>query len=187
LTGKIIAICGGTCSGKSTFAHQAPGAVVLSTDNYYYDVTKQVLQADGTINFEDPASAELQACVQACQKLAAGEAVDVPLYDKASLLRTGYQRVEPPANGLVVIEGNFAFEQPIKAVAKPLIFLDISIETRKSRRLKRDVEVGIPLEVIMQRLDDVDQYEKKHLDRLRSLADTILTEQEIESYWTAVK
>jgi uridine kinase len=176
--GKIIAICGGTCSGKSTFASQAPGAIVIATDDYY---------RDGMMNVDDPTSVDLEACAQACQKLALGEAVDIPMYLKVTYSRTGYQLIQAPASGLIIVEGIFAFEPSIRAVANSLIFLDVDLEERKKRRFERDTTLGKSMDDIIHNLSNVELAEKEHLNRLRELADIVLSESAMKDYWLTLQ
>jgi uridine kinase len=183
LTAKIIAIAGGTCSGKSYFAKQAPDSVVVSTDAFYRELAVQVRRQDGSINWEDPAAVDLDACAAACKALATGNAADIPIYDMVTDSRIGSRRVEAPSGGLVMLEGLFAFEPELASIADMLIFLDVSIETRKSRRLERDIARGIEIEKILLCLRDAEKAESETLDKLRQMAHIVLSEQDIGMYW----
>lgn len=180
---RIIAISGGTCSGKSTFARRAPTSIVLSTDDYYKDLSEQIRREDGTINWEDPRAVDLNACAIACQALSRGEPVDIPIYDMSTDSRIGFKQIAPKAPGLVVIEGLFAFEPEIVSIADVLIFLDVDMEMRKNRRLARDTELGVSVDKIMRCLHDVQLAEEAQLAQSRKLAHIVLSENDKETYW----
>ena len=183
MAARIIAISGGTCSGKSSFAKMAPASVVLSTDDFYRDLSEQRRRQDGTIDWEDPIAADLKACTAACKTLAGGKAVEVPIYDMLTDSRVGFRRVEPPCGGFVLVEGLFAFEPEFIAIAADLIFLDVDIEIRKSRRLKRDIALGFSVTDVQRYLRDVEVAEEHRLVKFRRLAHVVLCEKEMEKYW----
>ncbi len=183
LEAKIVAISGGTASGKSTFARQSHGAAVVSTDDFYLDIEDLTPQPDGSVNWEDPQTADLAACRQACRLLAQGQTVELPIYDKPSSKRRGYRQAAPPAGGLVIIEGLFAFEDQIASLADILIFLDVSMDVRRSRRLERDMASGVAVDLILANLCNAEAAEKVQLDSWRQRAHVVLTEREMLTYW----
>ena len=183
LKAKIIAISGGTCSGKSTFAKRSPGSIVISTDDFYLNQGELTPGPDGTLNWEDPDSADLAACRASCEMLARGEAVDVPIYDIPTSSRIGFKRLEAPSGGLVIIEGLFAFEEQITSLADVLIFLDVSLDVRRTRRLARDLAVGVEVDLILTNLCNAEASEREKLESLRKQAHVVLTESDISDYW----
>lgn len=180
---KIVAVSGGSCSGKSTFANQAPFGVVVSTDDFYLTAEEVVPEEDGTINWEHPTAVDLKACAEACLRLAAGETVDVPIYSMLTDRRIGYRRVENAAKRLVILEGIFAFEPIFASVVDKFVFLDVSREVRFNRRLERDLARGVALDVILRNLGNAEMSEQSSLAILRQRADVIVTDNEISSFW----
>jgi uridine kinase len=84
-TSQIIAICGGSGSGKSTLAQKFVGAAVLSTDHFYRDLEELTPREDGSYDFDHPSSVDLEACAEACLRLADSEDAVIPVYDIATL------------------------------------------------------------------------------------------------------
>ncbi|HEY9755301.1 MAG TPA: hypothetical protein V6C97_09075 [Oculatellaceae cyanobacterium] len=180
---KIVAVSGGSCSGKSTFANQAPCGVVVSTDDFYLTAEEVVPEEDGTINWEHPTAVDLKACAEACLRLAAGETVDVPIYSMLTDRRIGYRRVDNADKRLVILEGIFAFEPIFAGVVDKFVFLDVSREVRFNRRLERDLARGVALEVILRNLGNAEMSEQSSLAILRQRANIIVTDNEVSSFW----
>jgi uridine kinase len=180
---KIVAVSGGSCSGKSTFANKAPFGVVVSTDDFYLTAEECLPEEDGTINWEHPSAVDLKACVEACLQLAAGGTVDIPIYSIMTDRRIGYRRVENTAKRLVILEGIFAFEPLFSPIVDKFVFLDVGREVRFNRRLARDLGRGVPLEVILRNLGNAETSEHTTLAILRQRANVILKDNDVASFW----
>src|SRR5262249_45495570 len=129
-------------------------------------------------DFDHPSSVDLQACADACLKLADGEDVMIPVYDMRSWRRVGQQLVPPSKNKIVVIEGIFAFHSPLHEIATLRIFIDTPIDQRMARRLRRDVERGrSTLDTIRHSLQVEEAY-SRFVEPMRELADLILMGEE---------
>lgn len=176
---QIIAICGGSGSGKSTLSHRFIGAAVLATDSFYYDLTALSPREDGSYDFDHPSSVDLESCANACSKLSRGEDVTIPVYDMRTCSRTGYQLVAPPKNGIVVIEGIFAFHSPLYELATLRIFIDTPVDQRMARRLRRDAERGRTTLDIIRRSLQVEEAYIRYVEPMRHLADLILMGEEM--------
>lgn len=176
---QIIAICGGSGSGKSTLARKFVGAAILSTDSFYKDLDDLTPKEDGSFDFDHPSAIDLEACAQACQKLARGEDTTIPVYSMRSCTRVGEQIVPAPQRKIVVIEGIFAFYSPLNELATLRIFIDTPIDQRMARRLRRDVERGrSTLETIKHSLQ-VEAAYMRYVEPMRDLADLILMGEEM--------
>ncbi|HEY9867918.1 MAG TPA: hypothetical protein V6D08_01820 [Candidatus Obscuribacterales bacterium] len=177
---QIIAICGGSGSGKSTLARKFVGASVISTDSFYRDITELTPREDGTYDFDHPSSVDLEACAEACLKLADLEDVTIPVYDMRTCRRVGTQVVPAPPNRIVVVEGIFAFHSPLHEVATLRIFIDTPVDQRMARRLRRDSERGrSTLETIRHSLYVEEAY-TRYVEPMRHLADLILMGEEMK-------
>jgi uridine kinase len=177
---QIIAICGGSGSGKSTLARKFVGASVISTDSFYKDITELTPREDGTYDFDHPSSVDLEACAEACLKLADLEDVTIPVYDMRTCRRVGTQVVPAPPNRIVVVEGIFAFHSPLHEVATLRIFIDTPVDQRMARRLRRDSERGrSTLETIRHSLYVEEAY-TRYVEPMRHLADLILMGEEMK-------
>lgn len=176
---QIIAICGGSGSGKSTLAKKFIGASIIATDHFYRDLEELTPSPDGTFDFDHPSSVDLDACAEACLRLARGEDTMIPVYEMRSCKRVGTQLVPSGKNDIVIVEGIFAFHSPLHDIATLRIFIDTPIDQRMARRLRRDVERGrSTLETIKHSLQVEEAY-TRFIEPMREHADLVLMGEEM--------
>ncbi|MBX9687728.1 MAG: hypothetical protein K2X27_13565 [Candidatus Obscuribacterales bacterium] len=177
---QIIAVCGGSGSGKSTLARKFVGAAIVATDHFYKSLDKLDLNPDGSYDFDHPSAVDLEACAEACQNLQKGEDVWIPVYDMRSSRRMGTQMIPAPTNGIVVVEGIFAFHSPLDEISNLRIFIDTPVDQRMARRIRRDVERGRnTLETIKHSIHVEEAY-TRYIEPMRLLADLVLMGDEIK-------
>lgn len=179
-TAQIIAICGGSGSGKSTLSRKFVGAALLTTDHFYKDIDLLTPREDGSFDFDHPASVDLDECANAALTLARGENVTIPFYDMRTYKRTGTQLVAAPKNGLVIVEGIFAFHSPLHEISTLRIFIDTPIDQRMARRIRRDVERGRSTMETIRRSLQVEEAYEHFIQPMRELADLILQGEEMK-------
>lgn len=179
-TAQIIAICGGSGSGKSTLARKFVGAAQLTTDHFYKNLDLLTPRPDGSFDFDHPSTVDLGECADACLALAKGEDVTIPVYDMRSCTRTGTQLVAAPKNGLVVIEGIFAFHSPLHEISTLRIFIDTPIDQRMARRIRRDIDRGRSTMDTIRRSVEVEDAYERFIQPMRELADLILQGEEMK-------
>jgi len=139
----IILVCGGSCSGKSSFAKLFKHALVLSMDHFYVGKDQMVADEKGNYDFDAPESVDIVGCAEAVKELAERKTVTIPVYDMKTSDRVGTQKVEvPPDTELIVVEGIFSFYSPLRETSELRIFLDTPMEVRVARRMLRDTEKG---------------------------------------------
>jgi uridine kinase len=177
---QIIAICGGSGSGKSTLARKFVGAAIVATDHFYKSLDKLDLNPDGTYDFDHPSAVDLEACGDACTKLADGEDVWIPVYDMVSCRRMGTQLIPAPKSGIVIVEGIFAFHNPLNEISSLKIFIDTPVDQRMARRIKRDVERGRNTIETIKHSIHVEEAYIRYVEPLRQHADLILMGDEIK-------
>ncbi len=182
----LIGICGGSGSGKTTFAHKvlkhaAPDGIgVLHMDSYYLPTLPRThYTATGKPNFDHPDAFDWELLRQHLAELRQGKAVRSPVYDFAESVRSeDYIEVGP--SKIVIVEGIFTlFDQAIREMLDIKCFLHVDSDIRFTRRLHRDVkERGRSLEsVIAQYYDTVRPMYQKYLDPQRQYADFIVGEE----------
>lgn len=140
----IIALAGASGSGKSTLADELArslGGIHFSLDSYYRDLGHLQWEERTRANFDDPGMIEVGLLAAHVAELAAGRAIERPVYDFAAYTRVPgvTERVEPAE--LVIVEGLFALSY---AELRPYYQLSVYVDTPDalcfSRRMKRDVE-----------------------------------------------
>lgn len=140
---RFLGIAGPSCSGKSSLArylaaHLADGAATLSLDAYYRDRADLEPEARARLNFDAPEALDLELLDRHLERLAAGEAVDRPLYDFTTHRREPRTEVLAP-RAWVVVEGLFALHwEAIRRRYLAAIFIEAAENLCLSRRLARD-------------------------------------------------
>lgn len=140
----IIAIAGGSCSGKTTLARHlqhrlgAANAMLIRQDDYYFDIRDRA-EGDEMPNFDVPEALDFALLAENLQTLKEGEAVQLPNYDF-----TTHQRIratEPlDAKTFTIVEGLLLLNDPvIREQSDVSIYMRCPYETRFERRLTRDV------------------------------------------------
>lgn len=136
----LIAIAGGSCSGKTTLARHLydalseDRAVLMRQDDYYHSCDGKDLP-----NFDAPEALDFDSLAADLIKLKAKQAISAPLYDFTThKRRKETQNILP--RDVIILEGIL-----ILAVAqlRPLIdyacFIECEETIRFNRRLKRDI------------------------------------------------
>ena len=140
----IVAICGGSGSGKTTFAGRLQKRLgegrcsLLQQDSYYRDHSDRFDYDGGSINFDHPGAIDFALLSQHLAELREGRSVSTPVYDFATHRRLE-ATVTVPARPLIVVEGMLILSQ--RAVREHFdvkVFIDAPENVRLSRRLSRD-------------------------------------------------
>jgi uridine kinase len=143
---RIVVLAGPSGSGKSRLASRL-GLPVLRLDNFYRDGDDASLpSAFGIVDWDDSASWNHAAAVEAACRLAREGAADVPVYDIPTSRGTGTSLLETGGAPLVVAEGIFAAEV-IPDLRDAGVLADAICLTHPSvvtfvRRLTRDLREG---------------------------------------------
>ena len=138
-------ISGGSGAGKTTFTRRllqelGPGrASVIAFDSYYRDQGHLSPAERSLVNYDHPDSLDHELFAADVNRLRAGSAVDVPIYDFATHTRTkDTVRVEP--SGLVIVEGILLLSFPgIVELLDLAVYIDVPEDVRLDRRIRRDV------------------------------------------------
>jgi len=144
----IIAIAGGSCSGKTTLARHlqhrlgASQAMLIRQDDYYHDIRdrdKTSQRGHEIPNFDIPEALDFMLLAENLMRLKQGEEVALPNYDF-----TTHQRIratEPlSAKAYTILEGLLLLNDPvIRELADVSIYMRCPYEIRLERRLARDV------------------------------------------------
>lgn len=179
----IIAVVGGTGSGKTTVAtaiHEAVGlgAALLDQDAYYRDLSDLTLDDRRKVNFDHPDSIDTELLAHHLEELAAGRAIDKPTYDFAAHTRAAESvRVEP--REVIIVEGILLLaDARLRELFDIRIFVDVGDDVRFIRRLLRDTrERGRTMDhVIQQYLTTVRPMHLEFVEPSKRYADVILPE-----------
>jgi uridine kinase len=141
----VIAIGGGSASGKTTLAGALPGALVplssalIAEDDYYKDNQAEPGFVAEAYNFDHPDARDHGLLAAHLDALRAGQGVDQPLYDfTIHGRRPQTRRIEPC--DVVIVEGIHILCTPDLLRRVDLkVYVDTPDDVRLARRLLRDV------------------------------------------------
>jgi uridine kinase len=181
----IISICGGSGSGKTTFADKIRKNVdfevsILHMDSYYLPkLPKDLKTPSGKPNFDHPDAFDWNLLCKHLQDLKDGKAIKAPHYDFKKNARLKTSSIVKPTE-VILFEGIFSlYEEEIRKLCDITAFLHVEADIRFIRRLNRDVEErGRSLDsVITQYYETVRPMYQKYLDPQRQFADFIVGEE----------
>ena len=178
----IIGIAGGSGSGKSTVARKVAEALsgasvaFIDMDAYYRNYAHLPMEERKRINWDHPDAFDTDLLVSHLALLAAGQAIEKPIYDFLTHTRsTATQRIAPA--DVAVIDGILLFaDERVRAMCDVKVFVDADADIRLIRRLRRDVmKRGRTLdEVITQYLDTVQPMHLQFVEPSKRYADVIV-------------
>lgn len=178
----LIGIGGGTGSGKSYLSEKIASSFPvgdiarIDCDSYYRDISHLPLSERLKINFDDPASLDLDLLLGHLQSLLNGQSIKKPLYDFATHLRSSKYELITPCP-VLLLEGIFAFcDARIRSLLHYKIYVDSDPDLRLIRRLRRDVaERGrLMNSVIEQYLSSVRPMHFRYVEPTKVYADFLL-------------
>ena len=178
----IIAIAGGTASGKSTVVKEIVESFksvdisVICHDDYYKDQSHLTMEQRLQTNYDHPNSLDNELLVSHLKALMNGESINKPQYDFVCHNRKS-ETVEVFPTKVIILEGILVLEErKIRECADVKIFVSCDEDLRFIRRLKRDIEErGRTLDnVINQYLSTVKPMFNKYVSPSSKHADIII-------------
>jgi uridine kinase len=179
-----IGVAGGSGSGKSTVVAALVEAVgqenvaLLPHDAYYRPYSELPLDDRRRLNWDHPDRLETELLVRHLSELAAGKAIERPVYDFNTYSRLPQsERVE--ARAVVIVDGILILTEPaLRDLLDIKVFVDTDADIRFIRRLRRDiVERGRELSsVVEQYLKTVRPMHLEFVEPSKRYADLIIPE-----------
>lgn len=183
----VLALGGGTASGKTTIAHmlsERTGALHLSHDRYYVDAPDPE-----AFNYDHPDALDTERLVSDLGTLREGAVARLPIYDFKSHRRVPQPEAVEPKQ-MVVVEGILALHDArVRALSDLTVYVDAADDIRLARRLLRDIaERGrTPHQVIDQYLKTVRPMHLTYVAPSRAHAEMVVSgEGELEDSVTSV-
>ena len=141
----IIAIAGGSSSGKSTVVREIVESLksvditVICHDDYYKDQSHLTMEERVLTNYDHPNSLD-NTLLEHLQTLIAGKSIQKPIYDFVVHNRKK-ETIEIKPTKVIIVEGILVLEEKkIRDCADVKIFVQCDDDTRFARRLRRDIE-----------------------------------------------
>jgi len=180
----VIAVAGGTGSGKTTVAREilervgAQHIAYIPHDAYYRSLSHLTPDQRAQVNFDHPDSLETELLIEHLKELRTGHAVEIPVYDFTTHTRTPHTRRVEPAP-VILVEGILIFVAPeLRKLFDVKIYVDTDADVRFIRRLQRDIqERGRTVEsVCEQYLSTVRPMHLEFVEPSKRYADIIIPE-----------
>lgn len=178
----IIAIAGGTASGKSTVVDEIVSKLssvditVIRHDDYYKDQSHLSMEERLKTNYDHPQSLDNDLLASHLKDLSLGKSIYKPLYDFVEHNRKK-ELVKIDSTKVIILEGILVLEEKkLRDYADVKIFVKCDEDIRFIRRLKRDIEErGRTLDnVIHQYLTTVKPMFNKYVNPSSRYADIII-------------
>ena len=179
----LIAIAGGTASGKTTVVDEiinhfhSEDVAVICQDNYYKALDDISLEERRKINYDHPNSFDLDLLYEDLSKLIEGKTIHSPVYDFKEHNRKKDETISISATKVIILEGILAlYDSRIRSLSDILIYVESDPDVRFIRRLKRDIhERGRDLDsVIVQYLSTVKPMYDEYIAPTKRFADIII-------------
>jgi len=179
---KIIGICGGSGSGKTTIVRKISELIsdfVFLPQDSYYKSAEFISNTNITaFNFDHPEAFDNELLIEHLTRLKDGQSIQVPRYDFVHHRReTETTLVEPKK--LIIFEGIMIYtDKRVRDLIDLKIFVDTPDDIRFIRRLSRDIkERGRTVDsVIEQYLNVVRPGHFEFIEPTKACADIIIPE-----------
>lgn len=177
---KIIAICGGSATGKTTLSNMlkqvySENILVVSQDEYYKAFDTITFEEKKKINYDHPNSFDINLLIRNLIKLKNGENVESPIYSFSSYTRVG-TKIDYP-KPVIILEGMLVLHYPeIRKIIDKAIYLDSSENTRVHRMIERDIsERNRTQEMVINQYNrDIKIMHNKYVETQKQYADVII-------------
>ena len=144
---QVIAIAGGSASGKTTIANQLydcfkgqHNVVIIRQDDYYKDQSHLSMEERVKTNYDHPLAFDNDLLIQHLNQLMNGETIEKPTYDYTVHNRSDVTETIKPCD-VIVLEGLFVLEsENLRDLLDMKIFVDTDADIRFIRRMVRDVK-----------------------------------------------
>ena len=178
----VVAIAGGSGSGKSTFTRELTERFpkgtfsVVFLDDYYRSRPDIGPHNIDQANFDHPDALDFELLRDHLAQLRAGHPVECPVYDFKTHSRLARTHTVEPAP-IILVDGVLLLSHPSVTASFDLrIFVEASADMRLIRRLERDLnERGRPLESSLRHyLSSVREMHEVFVEPARSTAHAII-------------
>jgi uridine kinase len=179
---KLIGICGGSGSGKTTIVRKLSEITgdfqVIPQDNYYKSATFVNNANITAFNWDHPTAFDTDLLFEQLLSLKHGQTIEMPTYDFVGNCRRS-QTVTVVPGRLVVLEGILILaEKRIRELLDLSIYVDTPDDIRFIRRMKRDIaDRGRTVDsVVEQYLEVVRPGHYEFIEPTKAFADLIIPE-----------
>lgn len=178
----IIAVAGGSASGKTTVTNEilekldVNSVLIIKHDDYYQDQSHLTLEERYLTNYDHPNSLDNDLLVKHLKQLINGQTVFKPTYDFVLHTRSDQKEVLQPKR-VIILEGILILtDKRLRDLSDIKLFVELDDDLRFIRRLNRDIlERGRTLDsVVNQYLKTVKPMYHQFVEPTKRYADVII-------------
>lgn len=178
---KIIAVAGGSASGKSSIVKQIDRTfkddlIVIGHDNYYKAHDDITFEQRSKLNYDYPGAFDNELFYQDLLKLQSGLSIDMPTYDYTIHTRSK-ETIKVNPTKIILIEGILVLEdKKIRDITDTKVYIDADSDVRLQRRILRDTkERERSLESVLEQfIKQVKPMHEKYVEPTKKYADIII-------------
>lgn len=178
---KIIAVAGGSASGKSSIVkhidrHFKDDLIVIGHDNYYKAHDDISFDQRAKLNYDYPGAFDNKLFYEDLKKLQKGKSIEMPTYDYTVHTRSDKTITIHPTK-IILIEGILVLEDKnIRDITDTKVFIDADSDVRLQRRILRDTkERGRSLDSVLEQfIKQVKPMHEKYVEPTKKYADIII-------------
>ena len=178
---KIIAVAGGSASGKSSIVRHIDeyfkdDLIVIGHDNYYKAHDDISFEERAKLNYDYPEAFDNDLFHKHLLKLQKGETIEMPTYDYTIHTRSDKTITIKPTK-IILIEGILVLEdKKIRNITDTKVFIDADSDVRLQRRILRDTkERGRSLDSVLEQfIKQVKPMHEKYVEPTKKYADIII-------------
>ncbi|MDU5229656.1 MAG: uridine kinase [Anaerococcus sp.] len=178
---KIIAIAGGSASGKSSIVkyiddYFKDDLIVIGHDNYYKAHDDISFDQRAKLNYDYPGAFDNDLFFEDLKKLQAGISIQMPTYDYTIHTRSD-KTIKINPTKIILIEGILVLgDKKIRDITDTKVFIDADSDVRLQRRILRDTkERGRSLDSVLEQfIKQVKPMHEKYVEPTKKYADIII-------------
>lgn len=178
---KIIAVAGGSASGKSSIVRHIDeyfkdDLIVIGHDNYYKAHDDISFEDRAKLNYDYPGAFDNDLFYEHLLKLQNGQSIEMPTYDYTIHTRSDKTITINPTK-IILIEGILVLEnKKIRNITDTKVFIDADSDVRLQRRILRDTkERGRSLDSVLEQfIKQVKPMHEKYVEPTKKYADIII-------------
>ncbi|MFO3666096.1 uridine kinase [Anaerococcus sp. ENR0831] len=178
---KIIAVAGGSASGKSSIVRHIDeyfkdDLIVIGHDNYYKAHDDISFEDRAKLNYDYPGAFDNDLFYEHLLKLQKGQSIEMPTYDYTIHTRSDKTITINPTK-IILIEGILVLEnKKIRNITDTKVFIDADSDVRLQRRILRDTkERGRSLDSVLEQfIKQVKPMHEKYVEPTKKYADIII-------------
>jgi uridine kinase len=182
---KIIGVAGLSGSGKSTLSKMLGAELncqVLCQDDFYLGVKKMKTLELNHKDFDDLRSIDIEALHCILDNAKPSNSIHIPDYCFKTSEPIGHKKIT--LSDPLIVDGHMMFcDEKIRSKIDFMVFIDVSINTAKNRRFKRDVvDRGFTVDSCNQYYEMNVKPRIKEVLKLRNTADYLYENDDVNSF-----